>query len=245
MGKSKKSARRDETAWDVSSWRSSKPSAWITLPTCSPILPPSADGRAKRLSGLGAEVAVLTEDAEGDAMMCAQSILTAQECAAWIRWGEGTGFALEKHAASSQVAHRHNGRLAVESAEISNAIFERLQPWVPAEIAGRRIRGCNPNIRLYRYEVGQRFGRHVDQANRLPGGLVTEWTVLLYLNDESLEGGETLFYDSHSAATPLVSFAPRAGAALVHAHGSRCLTHEGAEVRKGVKYLLRTDLAYA
>ena len=37
----------------------------------------------------------------------------------------------------------------------------------------------------------------------------------------------------------------RAGAVLVHAHGTRCLTHEGAAVTAGVKYLLRTDVAYA
>ena len=33
--------------------------------------------------------------------------------------------------------------------------------------------------------------------------------------------------------------------ALVYAHGARCLTHEGAAVVRGVKYLLRTDVAYA
>ena len=44
---------------------------------------------------------------------------------------------------------------------------------------------------------------------------------------------------------PVVRVAPKRGAALVHAHGARCLTHEGAEVRRGAKYLLRTDVAYA
>lgn len=58
--------------------------------------------------------------------------------------------------------------------------------------------------------------------------------------------GETLFYSGHGPRAPeLFRWQPRAGAALLHAHGDRCLTHEGAEVRGGTKYLLRTDLAYA
>jgi len=58
--------------------------------------------------------------------------------------------------------------------------------------------------------------------------------------------GETLFYEDHAPhARELLRWRPLEGAALVHAHGDRCLTHEGAEVKRGVKYLLRTDLAYA
>ena len=136
----------------------------------------------------------------------------------------------------------------MDSPEIAASIFARLRPWVPAEVAGRRATGCNPNIRLYKYGPSQRFGPHIDQANRLADGTITEFTVLIYLNDEGLEGGETVFHGvggGDGGASSTVRFAPQAGAALVHAHGSRCLTHEGAEVRKGVKYLLRTDVAYA
>ena len=72
--------------------------------------------------------------------------------------------------------------------------------------------------------------------------LPTLQTVLLYLNDEGLTGGETVFYADDN--TEAFRFAPRAGAALLHAHGMRCLTHEGAEVTSGFKYLLRSDVAY-
>ena len=66
------------------------------------------------------------------------------------------------------------------------------------------------------------------------------------MNDEGLEGGETCFYAGHGARAPeAVRFAPRAGAVLVHAHGDRCLTHEGLAVTRGTKYLLRTDLAFS
>lgn len=80
--------------------------------------------------------------------------------------------------------------------------------------------GCNSNIRLYRYGVGQRFGKHVDESVEDENGNISQWTVLIYLNggggaeaggseqggeaasemgggrveEEPLRGGETIFY---------------------------------------------------
>ena len=81
----------------------------------------------------------------------------------------------------------------------------------------------------------------------LADGSATEYTVLFYLCDvAAAAGGATVFYSTHGDSAPaLVSVQPEKGAVLLHAHGRRCLTHEGAAVRSGVKYLLRTDVAYA
>lgn len=75
--------------------------------------------------------------------------------------------------------------------------------------------GCNANIRIYRYCVGQRFGKHIDESVEDENGCVSNWTVLIYLNggtaeglpqagggaggssgegEEALRGGETVFY---------------------------------------------------
>jgi len=225
--------------------QSAKPVARVTLPEAAfalPVVPSSQTSNCGSTSSLSTEVQTLLQDDEGDSMMMAVPILTSEECKAWIQWGEATGFALEKHAQTSRIAHRDNGRLAIDSTDIAFAIYKRLEPWMPTEVAGKPASCCNPNIRLYRYEPGQRFGPHVDQSNQLAGGAATEFTVLIYLNHEGVEGGETIFYGDATGDT--LRIAPRAGAALVHAHGLRCLTHEGAEVRHGVKYLLRTDFAY-
>ena len=37
---------------------------------------------------------------------------------------------------------------------------------------------------------------------------------------------------------------PVAGLALVHRHGSECLLHESLPIRKGLKYVLRSDLVF-
>ena len=179
---------------------SSKPPAHIQLEGQLPVLPPGYGCSSAPL--LSPEVRTLVEDGEGDAMISADPVLTPEECAAWIAWGEATGFVLEKHAQTSQIAHRDNWRLAVESEVVARAIFARLAPCVPAEVAGRSACSCNANIRLYRYGPGQRFGPHIDQDNSLASGAMTEFTVLLYLNDEGLEGGETLFHGVAEAHSP-------------------------------------------
>lgn len=59
----------------------------------------------------------------------------------------------------------------------------------------------------------------------------------------TLAGGETIFYNDSGARMHAV--APRAGMALLHLHGDDCLEHEGAAVRSGVKYVLRSDVVFA
>ena len=191
--------------------------------------------------------------------------LSPDECRAWIAYGRRAGFERAHHAEGGGVAFRDNGRLALEHAPApAAALFARLAPFVPRALGARRAAGCNPHIRLYEYAPGQRFGAHYDESARVGEAGETEYTVLVYLNggeDDPLRGGETVFYDADAASAaaaprgrrgkaargppPVAAVVtPRQGTALVHAHGARCLLHEGAAVQAGVKYLLRTDVAY-
>lgn len=101
--------------------------------------------------------------------------------------------------------------------------------------------------RLYRYVPGQSFGKHIDESIKEDGNESTEFTCLIYLSDERdthLAGGETKFYDGRKERL-VMNYKPKKGALLLHAHGYRCLTHEGAPVTAGEKYLLRTDVFYS
>ena len=70
---------------------------------------------------------------------------------------------------------------------------------------------------------------------------------MLYLNDD-FEGGGTAFYtpsrevgsiDAHTVA-------PRQGSVLVFPHGEAAsLVHEGCFCKRGVKYIIRTDVLYS
>lgn len=76
----------------------------------------------------------------------------------------------------------------------------------------------------------------------------TTWTLLLYLSSPTTgcQGGETVFYpeapNKKSAPPPPVLADLQVGMALLHRHGKDCLIHEGREVTKGEKWVIRSDL---
>ena len=150
--------------------------------------------------------------------------------------------------------------LALVDEALSTAIWRRLRPHLPDPLDGRTPvglhgdgrRGAASQLKFYRYLRGHRFGQHVDQSWR--GDDVdhnTEYTLLIYLNTaggearwegQPLVGGDTVFHATAKSECARVS--PEAGMALLHAHGRRCLMHEGEEVTRGAKYLLRADVMY-
>lgn len=128
------------------------------------------------------------------------------------------------------------------------------------KLPGKAPVGLNPNIRFYRYKTGQRFGRHIDESVDLGEGRRTQYTLLVYLSGnssskvkdsssnqdssvQSLIGGETVFYDHRQGVVAEV--APVEGMALLHIHGAKCMLHEARAVTKNIKYVLRSDVAFA
>eukprot|EP00887_Chlorella_sp_A99_P002839 scaffold6.g2839.t1 len=110
-----------------------------------------------------------------------------------------------------------------------------------AEAIGFQHQGSRGAAYGEAYRKGQRFGRHIDDSNELPGGRFTGYTLLIYLS--ACGGGETVFYGPRNRR--IAAVAPRAGLALLHLHGEEdCLDHEGAAVTEGVKYVLRSDVVF-
>jgi hypothetical protein len=84
---------------------------------------------------------------------------------------------------------------------------------------------------------------HYDSSNPSPvnPSHLTEWTLLIYLSD-GVVGGETVF---HLPGKKTISVQPTRGMALLHKHGGHdCLLHEGAVVKKGRKWVLRSDVLF-
>jgi len=72
--------------------------------------------------------------------------------------------------------------------------------------------------------------------------------LLLYLTGlvNGVEGGETVFYPespkkSREVVQPVV-VGLEEGMGLLHRHGRECMIHEGREVTKGEKWVLRSDV---
>ncbi|KAI8098160.1 uncharacterized protein B0P05DRAFT_501584 [Gilbertella persicaria] len=145
-------------------------------------------------------------------------------------------------------AFRNNDRQALEDPKIAQLLWQGMEQIVldsPMAQWNRTPKGLNSNIRVYRYRKGHSFASHYDESVQdKTTGLWTDWTLLIYLN-EDMEGGETVFYRESSPNNrkpdPIV-IKPKKGMALFHRHGTHCLLHEAMEVVNGNKWVLRSDV---
>lgn len=117
-----------------------------------------------------------------------------------------------------------------------------------------RVDSVNPFFRLCKYHEEGHFGPHSDADYIVdPFTHRSLKTLMIYLND-SYDGGETHFCHSHDmhfdeahriycapAESIHTSWKPRKGDCILFDHP---LLHEGARVRNGEKYIMRSEVMY-
>lgn len=162
---------------------------------------------------------------------------TPQECDAWIAKSESLGYeaaTINSEWGPQEIPDvRNNARVIVDDEEFANELWQRIASDVPDVLKGWTALRLNERLRYYRYDVGQKFNWHADGCVRLENGLKSMLTFMVYLNDDFI-GGETLFQHG-------VRIQPQKGLALLFCHWQK---HMGNEVRKGRKYVLRSDVMY-
>ena len=220
--------------------------------------PPSASSKRKAeasASFLGAREVDVTQLNTDHLIYSVDNFFTAEECAAFVRFAEGRGFAATDSPKTRDYAERKQGRQQSESPQLAAALFKRVKDVAPRHTRdGLAPVACNSNIRIYKYETGDVFGKHYDEANLTSHG-ETRFTMLIYLGSLNVVGGETVFHANARGAkkkgkgkqkehAPLFAVQPLQGRLLLHEHGERCLMHEAAPVIGGVKYVLRSDVIY-
>ena len=171
-------------------------------------------------------------------------------------------------------SYRVCDRLQVLLPEYSKEIFETLKPvlWRRGmfEIVYPKSRGyafsgkwravgLNESWRFVRYKVGGHFASHVDGSYVANSERRSLYTLNIYLNDlEEDAGGETVFcgkdqelsYDKDEKrygtdmSRIVASVKPRAGHGLIFTQAPFELLHAGVPLKKGLKFLARTDIMY-
>ena len=173
--------------------------------------------------------------AEG--IFISRGALTEGECAQLIARAEAIGFESAPISASSGFERRpdtrNNARVICDDQELAAMLWSRLRETIPNEIEGWRATGLNERFRFYRYDPGQRFAIHSDERYQRPSGDQSRLTLMVYLSDEC-SGGATIF--------DVTRVRPQVSLALFFVHE---LLHEGEQVRRGRKYVLRFDVMYA
>jgi hypothetical protein len=195
-----------------------------------------------------------------------KDVLSPTECQTIIAATESIGFLPDapiRDDGSEASILAHNVYWVVDQS-LHDTLWERVRPHVPAQVAGKKARGINRRFRVYRYVPGAEYRCHIDGAWP-PSGVdpVTKayhydssppearqsslFTFLIYLNDE-FEGGETTFFlpSVREGVMNAYPVNPVMGSVAVFPHGETkgALLHEGTGVRKGAKYIIRTDVEY-
>jgi predicted 2-oxoglutarate/Fe(II)-dependent dioxygenase YbiX len=171
------------------------------------------------------------------------NLLTASECQELIRMSEEGGYSEAKiYTASGPVAkknRRNNSRLEYRDPDLARGLWKRLSR---LERRFSRESGYVPNrlsetFKFYRYQPGQYFDWHRDGS--LVRGMTEKsfYTLLIYLNS-GYEGGTT---DITDLSGEIQVVEPGVGLAVAFQHQ---LLHRGAPLKKGIKYLLRTDVLF-
>jgi len=79
------------------------------------------------------------------------------------------------------------------------------------------------------------------------GTVLSKYTFLIYLNQD-FQGGGTTFYNPacDEGVLDRRAVTPQTGGALVFPHGAtgHAALHEGSEVVKGTKYVIRTEVLF-
>lgn len=164
-----------------------------------------------------------------------EDIITVAEKAGFVR----ASFFTDKDGTEHYSEIRKSDRCILDSKPFAAELFRRLLPHLPAEMNGCKVVGVNERLRILRYGPGDEFQLHSDGCYISPmDGSTSVLTILLYLNEE-YEGGFTTFLDKDSAYVELV---PHVGMVTLQ---EQPLLHLVPPLKKGVKYVLRTEVMVA
>ncbi len=123
---------------------------------------------------------------------------------------------------------RHNKELFTIDEKLTSLIFEKIQN---SKIDGHKITDFSRPAEFYRYDNDEYIEPHTDSKLKLPNGFISNFTALIYLNDDYF-GGATYFTELKK------SINPKAGTLLLFNHN---LVHEGQKIIFGTKLIYRSN----
>lgn len=173
------------------------------------------------------------------------SLLSIKRCQELIDISEAKGYeeADISYSSGSKMnkEYRNNERCLYTSEDLREELEVLLLNIVPPNITvnGKKCTflKLSGRFRFYKYNPPQMFKKHRD-ANEPEDNGISIFTVLIYLNTAE-EGGETRIFEPGRPEKILVEAVQ--GRTLIFNHN---IAHTGEELKKGVKYVLRTDFIY-
>jgi predicted 2-oxoglutarate/Fe(II)-dependent dioxygenase YbiX len=184
---------------------------------------------------------------DGEQVFVVHGLLSPEECQEYIRITEHIGYSAAPITTPSgplmAPGVRNNERVMIDNPAWAARLWKRAKPFVPSPYLGHEATRVNERFRFYRYEEGQTFRPHTD-GHYARNEERSQFTFMVYLSGDC-DGGETVIYIQDDGLTlpdgAEIRVKPETGKALFFYH---YLLYEGAPVRAGLKYVLRTDVMY-
>ncbi|KAK9687110.1 hypothetical protein K7432_014908 [Basidiobolus ranarum] len=171
-------------------------------------------------------------------------VYTVEECKRLIRLSEYHGYSDEPTNKFGQIVNspriRNNRNVNIENGFETHELWSRIKEHIPQYWMDKPVVGLSKSLRFSKYTPDQYFYAHTDTSFYDESNSGSRISVVLYLNDEDLEGGHTRFFSVETME--FIDIVPKAGRVLVFEHE---ISHAGLSVKQGVKYCLRTDVMYS
>lgn len=181
-----------------------------------------------------------------DHVFILDGVLTEHECDEIIKLSEHSGFKVaglytdEEGDTVVDTSTRQSMRCVFNSVNFACTLWNRIQHAIikrlPIGLVAKRLNDC---LRILKYKEGDFFAMHRDGRYMPPDmSEVSQYTVLIYLND-NYDGGFTTYYNSpNDVGVPII---PKKGSVVIQHQG--CL-HSVPPLISGTKYVLRAEVMY-
>lgn len=207
----------------------------------------------------------ITRPIEGKDVAVVHPIFSPSQCKTLKQFTDS--YATFWHKDASNRKFRNADTVEFHSEEVAALIFDKVKAAVPAEIliskddefehliaAGEWEIDCVPTrLLLARYLPGGHFSPHTDGNCVEDFNHRTLYSIIIYLSEPL--GGETSFYEFDALQKmkevngiwqiedepQLGAITPKFGKCLIF---RQTLVHEGCVIKKGVKYIIRSDIQY-
>ncbi|KAL4237219.1 hypothetical protein ACF0H5_001937 [Mactra antiquata] len=205
----------------------------------------------------------------GDECFLLRNVLSDKECQLFIDGGEKIGFEIIRGVLDD---YRNCKRITIQDQVLADTLWSRIEPYIkdiyidgdphgvhvhgpPTVMKGTwKPVGLNNIFRLCRYLPGGHFAPHFDGHYDKSASERSLKTLMLYLNGD-FNGGSTNFVDESQTLYKdaktgvycaeekniLCSVKPETGLSIIFNHHR---LHEGAQLKDGMKYILRTDVMF-
>ncbi len=136
---------------------------------------------------------------------------------------------------------RNNDRVVFDDKDLAAQLWLKAQSYFTDPFKGFTAVCLNERFRIYRYRPGQFFDWHQDGEYVGADGLVSKFTMMIYLSDACGGGGTTFADVLSSHVFSDFSVYPEVGKCLFFHHP---ISHRGDDLISGEKYVLRTDVMF-